>query len=105
MGHVFMSEPDSVLPAIGNWYRDPSGEIFEVVAVDDDDATVEIQHFDGTVEELDFDAWFESQVEMVEPPEDWSGSYDIDREDYGVDLDDPRADEWASPLDFLDRAE
>ena len=26
----------------------------------------------------------------VDPPEDWSGSLDIEREDYGVDLDEER---------------
>lgn len=100
-----MNEPEArSLPAvIGDWYRDLEGHTFEIVAIDEDDATVEIQYFDGTVEELDFDTWAETTVEAVEPPEDWSGSLDIEREDYGVDLDDYHAEEWNNPLDMLDR--
>ena len=37
---------------VGDWYRSDSGVLFEVVAIDKDDATIEVQHFDGTVEEI-----------------------------------------------------
>lgn len=76
-------------PIVGDWYRNLKGEIFEVVALDEDDGTIEIQYFDGSLEELDEDAWGEQFMEPIEPPEDWSGSLDIEREDYGVDLDEP----------------
>ena len=33
------------------------GSLFEVVAFDDDDGTIEIQYFDGTVEEMDIEDW------------------------------------------------
>jgi len=69
-------------PNIGAWYRLDSGEAFEVVACDTDDGTIEIQYFDGTVEELDIEDWElhaeERRLEEVEPPEDWSGSFDVD---------------------------
>lgn len=69
-------------PNIGAWYRLDSGEAFEVVAYDADDGTVEIQYFDGTVEEMDIEDWEahgeERRLEEVEPPEDWSGSVDVD---------------------------
>lgn len=78
-------------PVIGDWYRSVTGEIYEVVALDEDDGTVEIQYFDGSVEEYDLETWFEMVLEPVEPPEDWSGSLDIEREDYGVDLDEPHS--------------
>ena len=73
-----MSAPQ---PTIGQWYR-ISGKEFEVVAMDDDDGTIEIQYFDGTVEEMDIEDW-ESQwdeggLEAAEPPEDWSGSVDVE---------------------------
>ena len=42
-------------PTIGAWYRLDGGESFEVVAFDTDDGTVEIQYFDGTVEELEME--------------------------------------------------
>ena len=86
-------------PRIGDWYKNNSGDSFEIVALDEDDSTLEIQYFDGTVEELDLDAWLQLEVEPIEPPEDWSGSLDIEREDYGVDLEDAGGGAWANPLD------
>jgi hypothetical protein len=69
-------------PGIGDWYRLRAGELFEVVAVDDDDGTIELQYFDGTVEEMDVDdweaQWDEGTLEAAEAPEDWSGSVDIE---------------------------
>lgn len=100
-----MDDIEHVRPLIGSWYRDVTGTTFEVVAIDEDDDTVEIQYFDGSIEELDLDMWWETPMEAVEPPEDWSGSLDIEREDYGVDLGDVPNEEWASALEFLDRAE
>lgn len=90
-------------PRIGDWYQvTETGDQFEIVAVDPDDQTVEIQYFDGTVEELDMDAWRELPIVPGEPPEDWSGSLDIDREDYGVDLELSRHNGWTNPLDSLE---
>ena len=89
-------------PRIGDWYRTVNGENFEIVALDPDDSTLEIQYFDGTVEELDLDTWYELDLESVEPPEDWSGSMDIERDDYGVDLELRSADARVNPLDRLD---
>lgn len=100
-----MDDSEHVAPFIGSWYKNATGAIFEVVAIDEDDRTVEIQHFDGAVEELDMDVWWEIPMEMVEPPEDWSGSMDMEREDYGVDLGDIPAEAWYTAMDFIDRAE
>ncbi len=72
-------------PVIGNWYRIQGSDSFEVVAFDEDDGTVELQYFDGTVEEMDLDDWLASHesgaLEEVEPPEDWTGSVDVDPEE------------------------
>lgn len=68
-------------PGIGAWYRQSGGALFEVVAFDDDDGTVEIQYFDGTVEEMDIEdwdtQWHDGALEAAQPPEDWSGSVDV----------------------------
>jgi hypothetical protein len=90
-------------PRIGEWFTDPQGALFEVVAIDHDDGTVEVQYFDGTVEELEADSWEEMRPKPSDPPEDWSGSMDVEREDYGVDLDDGDRGMWANPLDNFDR--
>lgn len=72
-------------PGIGDWYRLHRGESFEVVAVDDDDGTIDIQYFDGTLEEMDTEdweaQWADGALEAAEAPEDWSGSVDIERGD------------------------
>lgn len=79
-----MSDVD---PIIGNWYRnEETGNDFEVVALDDDAQTIEIQYFDGELEELDLDAWYELPLEAIEPPEDWSGPFDeMETDDLGYD--------------------
>ena len=91
-------------PGIGTWYRAPGGALFEVVAVDEDDSTIEVQHFDGTVEEFEMDAWLDAALEVAEAPEDWSGSLDIVREDYGVDLEQTRGESEGDFLGFVDRS-
>ncbi len=68
-------------PAIGDWYKSTSGDTFEIVATDDDDDTLELQYYDGTVEELDQEIWDSLHAEPIEPPEDWTGSMDVSRED------------------------
>lgn len=90
-------------PRIGDWYRTVTGDNFEIVALDPDDETLEIQYFDGTIEELDLDTWYELNIEPTEPPEDWSGSLDIERDDYGVDLEMRSGEAWNNPLDNIDR--
>jgi len=89
-------------PVIGNWYRQENGEIFEVVATDPDDATVEIQYFDGTIEELDVETWEQMEIEEAEPPEDWSGSVDVDDEEL-EDVSDRPEESFDDPLEYLDR--
>jgi hypothetical protein len=98
-------------PIIGNWYQIRGAESFEVVALDDDDGTIELQYFDGTIEEMDIEDWDAEcdagAMQEVEPPEDWTGSVDVDPED-----DEPRSADtyyedddkrqYATRLDNLD---
>ena len=93
---------DTYQPRLGDWYQSINGDKFEIVALDDDVATMEIQHFDGAIEEVDFDSWNEMEIIPIEPPEDWSGSLDIEREDYGVDLELTAPNDHINPLDEVD---
>ncbi len=72
----------STQPEIGEWYRIRGGEPLEVVAIDEDDGTVEVQYFDGTLEELDLADWqaqrTNGEIEDAEAPEDWSSSADVE---------------------------
>jgi hypothetical protein len=68
-------------PIVGDWYRS-HGQLFEVVAVDDDDRLIEIQHADGNIEELDVEDWATrcqaGTLNRAESPEDSSAATDLD---------------------------
>jgi hypothetical protein len=93
------------LPGIGEWYRLSSGELLEVVALDEMDGTLEAQYFDGTVEEFDIEDWRAQRasggIEEAEAPEDWSGSVDVEPED-GRAAADPIGDDLRLRADRLD---
>jgi hypothetical protein len=89
-------------PNVGDWYQNTSGESFEIVAYDAPQGLIEIQYFDGTVEEVDIESWYEQMMVAIEPPEDWSGSLDIERQDYGVDLEENFHLGSENPLDTFD---
>jgi hypothetical protein len=92
-------------PIIGHWYRRSNGSLFEVVAVDEKDATVDLQYFDGTIDEIDMDRWAQLLIELVDAPEDWSGSVDMDPEDFTGDNNGELPAGWHDPLEFLDQVE
>ncbi len=91
-------------PVVGDWYRSLAGDLFEVVAVDDQEATVGIQYYSGEIEELDRDTWYELDLMRAEAPEDPSGAYDDVEPDEFQDsggFDSPGS--WDDVLDHLDR--
>lgn len=92
-------------PAIGRWYRRSNGQLFEVVAVDEDDETIELQFFDGTIDEVDHETWAKLLIERVAAPEDWSGSVDMDPEDYAGDEEGEIPAGYHDPMELLDNAE
>lgn len=61
-------------PVVGQWYRDVDDRIFEVVASDEE--SIEIQFYDGDVEELEMDIWEELVVVAIAEPNDASGPFD-----------------------------
>ena len=90
-------------PTIGKWFRRPNGTLLEVVAVDESDNTIEIQFFDGTIDEVEVDAWRDQLLVEVEAPEDWTGSMDMDPDDYkGTAIDEMPAG-FHDPLEFLEK--
>ena len=92
-------------PVIGHWYSRTNGNLLKIVAVDEEDATIEVQFFDGTIDEVDLDTWNSLLLERVGAPEDWSGSVDMDPEDYsGSDNGDIPLG-YHDPLSFLDKTE
>jgi len=72
-------------PIVGNWYahRD-KGALFQVVALDEDAGTIEIQEFDGGLDELDLDEWRALSVYGAAQPEDWGGPLDdVEPDEFG----------------------
>lgn len=91
---------------VGDWYRSfGGGPPFEVVAVDLDQECLEIQYFDGAVEEIEFDQWLEMELQPVAAPDDISGALDLGRDDYqtGWDAGSSSREFRGNPLDELDR--
>ncbi len=90
-------------PVIGQWFSRPNGTLFEVVAIDEADMTVEIQQFDGTIDEVDVERWQDLMLTEVSAPEDWSGSVDMDPEDFVSQKDSDIPNGYHDPLAFLDK--
>ena len=74
--------------SVGEWY-DIAGEPFEIVGLDTKAEIVLVQHFDGTLEEYDFDVWVELNARPTAPPEDYSGALDVEKTDYLIDNEEP----------------
>jgi hypothetical protein len=87
-------------PIVGNWYahRD-KGALFQVVALDEDAGTIEIQEFDGGLDEIELDEWRTLAVDTAAQPEDWGGPLDdVEPDEFGyTDLEPDNAS--ASPLE------
>ena len=92
-----------IQPEVGNWYENVEDEtLFEVVAIDDDGSSLAIQYFEGELEEMDIEAFWQLALRSVDQPEDWAGPYEIDQEDRD-DLDRPvpmEADQFLPFDDF-----
>lgn len=91
------------MPMPGDWYQLPTGEQFEVVALDENAGTLEIQYFDGSLEEIEEEVWDELAPEAIAPPEDWSGSLDVPPEDPALEVEVASSETWASFIDRMDR--
>ena len=91
--------PNELDPRVDQWYAHyDKGQRFYVIAIDDDHNTVEIQHFDGDLEEISFDEWSDLQIELSEEPENWMGALDIaEQDDLGTGVTDTTADDWSEP--------
>lgn len=86
--------------SVGEWYE-VAGEPFEIVGVDLKAEVVLVQHFDGTLEEFDFDTWVELSARSIPPPEDYSGALDIEKSDYGSNSEAHHFSHGHSPLEDL----
>lgn len=92
-----------LLPSVGGWFQDlESGVIFEVVAVDPVNETIEIQFRDGEVDEYDLDAWNGLQLQSLAEPKDWRDAYELDAEDRVVEDDVLQPENWSGILNSME---
>lgn len=102
-------------PVVGDWYQQlDKGQKFQVVAVSEDDGVVQMQHFDGDIEEIDIDAWYEMDLKPIAIPEDWTSPLDEVETDEDLDYTETKlnknewdadTDEWEEDDDDSDRWE
>ena len=83
-------------PEVDSWYHHAEkAQKFQVTAIDEHSDTVEIQYFDGTLDEFDLSTWYAMDVESVEAPEDWTGP--VDMEDLSSIDAEMSAEDWDAP--------
>ncbi len=93
------------LPTVGTWYAHRGkGQLFQVVAFDEDDGLIELQDFEGDVDEVDLDTWLEMPLEAAAPPEDWRGPVEVEDEEIDFEAADGRVRDWRAPLDGIPAA-
>ena len=71
----------SHIPTLGHWYQDIAiHRLFQIIALDEYSATIDIQYEDGENDELDLDSWSQMAITVVNPPEDWQSLFALDEE-------------------------
>lgn len=85
---------------IGQWYlRRDTGEIFQVTALDEESRTIELQTFDGDVNEIEQEAWGLLPLTLAEAPQDWTGPVDDAHiDDIGFSEVQRTEEGWTAPL-------
>ena len=95
--------PNDLSPLIGQWYVHlDKGQRFFVTAIDERAGSVEVQHFDGDLEEFDVEQWRQLDIELSAAPENWSGAIDVpELDDLGSSVTDTPESDWEQPLSEL----
>lgn len=88
-------------PQIGTWYRrQDRAQAFKVVALDQEARTVDLEYFDGTLDEWPLSHWHALDLEPCEAPYDWTGAFDRSERDdpFGVESA-MSPEDWQEPLE------
>ncbi|PCI78835.1 MAG: hypothetical protein COB20_06085 [SAR86 cluster bacterium] len=73
---------NKILPEVSVWYQElASGALFEVVAIDEPNSTIEYQLVDGELGEYDLNTWRQLTISEAEAPEDWRTPFELNSED------------------------
>lgn len=81
-------------PVVGAMYEDENGLAFEVLSIDEDDGTIEVQYENGEVSEIDVDTWYEMDLQPLKSGA-WKDAEDDEVEEIEAEKDTkhPRAEE------------
>lgn len=89
-------------PTVGGWYKNEDGVSFEVLSIDEEDNSIEVQYFDGLIDLIPAERWAELKPRhRAAPAEDWPLASD------GtvlapVEEENARRGPWSGPLDCPD---
>ena len=60
------------IPEVGTWYQTlRNSEMFEIVAIDEQGKTIDVQYLDGRIDEFDYQTWQATPLERCAEPADW----------------------------------
>jgi hypothetical protein len=63
---------------VGSWYQDDEQQLwFEVVALDEDEGTIDVQYSDGSINEFDLENWQQLSLSQAAAPEDSDAAYEL----------------------------
>lgn len=68
-------------PSIGSWYQDNLGQTFCIVAYDEQEFSIDIQYYNGDIEDIDTETWSYMDAMQISAPKDWTASYDMNDQD------------------------
>lgn len=57
--------PMETEPVVGAIYEDQDGQAFEILSFDEDEGLIEIQYADGSVDEIELDAWYDMDLQPL----------------------------------------
>jgi len=99
-----MASAKPTCPAIiGEWYQDIVENLyFEVVAIDHQSGSVEIQYHDGEVGEVDMESWPEMVLVPASPPEDASAAFEMSMPNSWNDESNLNPCNWNDPLSQIE---
>jgi len=92
-----------LFPTIGNWFQDASTlQVFEVVAVDENNSTIEVQYDDGDIGEFELEMWGQLNLLAAAAPEDPNAGYGTSYSDRWEDSAGHLNGYYTNPLEMIE---
>jgi len=94
---------NNLMPEVSAWYQDVvSGSLFEVVAYDEENGTIEYQLIDGEVGEYDTVTWKQLYLSPAEASEDWRSPFELNSEDKAYSDQTMVPENWSGALSDIE---